>query len=310
MPNQDEGESGGACSHGERMSRAEHRLLGELIGERFGIAFPPHKRRALEAKLRPRIAALGLPGFREYYRLLRSGANGGEAEWEHLAEQVTNNETFFFRETRQFTALFEEGLDTLKPATALPGVLRLLCAGCSSGEEPYTLSIFASQSFVRLAGTVMAIDAFDLDPSRVEMARRAEYGPGALRTATAEQVERYFLPLPDGRRALRPPFRAGVRFTRANLLDLETFRGSLPYDAVFCRNVLIYFSEEAIRRAVDHFAAVLRPGGLLFLGASESIIGQSECFEAVRFTGTLGYRRVGRRGGPRLAVRPRPRGER
>lgn len=299
------------------MSREDHRLLGELIGGRFGISFPPHKRRALESKLRPRLEALGLPGYREYYRLLRSSgaaASGmparsggrGESEWEHLAEQVTNNETFFFRETQQFTALFEEGLDTLKPATALPGVLRLLCAGCSSGEEPYTLSIFASQSFVRLAGTMVAIDAFDLDASRVEMARRAEYGPGALRIATAEQVERYFLPLPEGRWALRSSFRAGVRFSRGNLLDLETFRGSLAYDAVFCRNVLIYFSEEAIRRAVENFATVLRPGGLLFLGASESIIGLSECFEAVRFTGTLGYRRVGRRGGPRLAIRPRP----
>jgi chemotaxis protein methyltransferase CheR len=138
------------------------------------------------------------------------------------------------------------------------------------------------------------------------MARRAEYGPGSLRTTTAEQVERYFLPVQEERWALRPSFRAGVRFTRGNILDLETFRGSLPYDVVFCRNVLIYFSEEAIRRAVDHFAAVLRPGGLLFLGASESIIGLSESFEAVRFTGTLGYRRVGRRGGPRLAVRPQP----
>jgi chemotaxis protein methyltransferase CheR len=295
------------------MSREEHRLLGELIGARFGISFPPHKRRALEAKLRPRLEALGLPGFQEYYRLLRSSpepATGGDSEWVHLAEQVTNNETFFFRETQQFSALFEEGLDTLRPATALPGVLRLLCAGCSSGEEPYTLSIFASQSFVRLAGTVVAIDAFDLDPSRVEMARRAEYGPGALRTATPEQLERYFLPLQEGRWALRSSFRSGVRFTRANILDLETFRGSLPYDAVFCRNVLIYFSEEATRRAVDHFAAVLRPGGLLFLGASESIIGLSDCFETVRFTGTLGYRRVGPRSGPRLAARPRAGGAR
>ncbi|HEX2223254.1 MAG TPA: protein-glutamate O-methyltransferase CheR [Thermoanaerobaculia bacterium] len=303
------------------MSREEHRLLGDLIGARFGISFPPHKRRALEAKLRPRLETLGLPGFQEYYRLLRSSPDlaGGpsapnalnaDTEWVHLAEQVTNNETFFFRETQQFTALFDEGLETLRPATALPGVLRLLCAGCSSGEEPYTLSIFASQSFVRLAGTVVAIDAFDIDPSRVEMARRAEYGPGALRTATPEQLERYFLPLPEGRWALRSSFRSGVRFTRANILDLETFRGSLSYDAVFCRNVLIYFSEEAIRRAVDHFATVLRPGGLLFLGASESIIGLSDCFETVRFTGTLGYRRVGPRSGPRLGARPRARGAR
>lgn len=174
-----------------RMGRDEYRLLNELIGQRFGISFPPHKRRSLAARLEPRLETLGVTGFLEYYRLLRDGTDG---EWERLAELVTNNETFFFRETQQFVALFGEALDGLRSAAAQPGALRLLCAGCSSGEEAYTLGIFASQSFVRLAGTTVGIDAFDLDSSRIEMARRAEYGRGALRTASAEQLDRYFLP--------------------------------------------------------------------------------------------------------------------
>jgi chemotaxis protein methyltransferase CheR len=280
------------------MSRDEYLLLNELIGGRFGISFPPHKRRALASRLEPRLQSLRLTSFLEYSRLLRGGPAG---EWDRLAELVTNNETFFFRETQQFVALFDEALDGLRPAAAPSGALRLLCAGCSSGEEAYTLSIFAAQSFVRLAGLPVGIDAFDLDSSRVEMARRAEYGRGALRTASPEQVERYFQPLPatfpgpggeTERWVLRPSFRTGVRFHLANILDLRTFRAPHLYDAVFCRNVLIYFSPAAIRRAVEHFAAVLRPGGLLFLGASESIIGLSECFETVRFAGTLGYRRI------------------
>ena len=295
MSNEEEQEGGAD----RRMSRDEYLLLNGLIGDRFGISFPPHKRRALASRLEPRLQALRLASFLEYSRLLRGGTDG---EWERLAELVTNNETFFFRETQQFVALFDEALDGLRPAAAPSGALRLLCAGCSSGEEAYTLSIFAAQSFVRLAGLTVAIDAFDLDSSRVEMARRAEYGRGALRIASPEQVERYFQPLPatgspgsvgeKERWVLRPSFRAGVRFHRANILDLRTFRAPHFYDAVFCRNVLIYFSPTAIRRAVEHFAAVLRPGGLLFLGASESIIGLSECFETVRFAGTLGYRRI------------------
>lgn len=278
-----------------RMNRDEYLLLNGLIGDRFGISFPPHKRSALASRLEPRLQTLRLSSFLEYYRRLREE---GDGEWERLAEVVTNNETFFFRETQQFAALFDEALDELRPAASAAGALRLLCAGCSSGEEAYTVSIFAAQSFVRLAGMPVGIDAFDLDSSRVEMARRAEYGRGALRTASPEQVERYFQPVPavpggeTERWALRPSFRAGVRFYRANILDLRTFRGPHLYDAVFCRNVLIYFSPAAIRRAVEHFAAVLRPGGLLFLGASESIIGLSECFETVRFAGTLGYRRI------------------
>ncbi|HTQ81518.1 MAG TPA: protein-glutamate O-methyltransferase CheR, partial [Thermoanaerobaculia bacterium] len=205
-------------------------------------------------------------------------------------------ETFFFRETHQFEALLDSALEELKAGAAVPGSLRLLSAGCSSGEEPYTLGIFARQSFVRLAATTVVIEAFDVDASRIEMARRAEYGRTSLRALTPEQIERYFtvVSTEPERWALKPAFRSGVRFAHGNILDYASFGYEPPYDAVFCRNVLIYFTEPALHLAVHHFARVLRPGGLLFLGASESIIGLSDRFETVRLRDTIAYRKVGR----------------
>ena len=126
-----------------------------------------------------------------------------------------------------------------------------------------------------------------------EMARAAEYGPNSLRALTEEQIAGYFRLEPSGRYRLRLPYREGVEIAHGNLLDPRSYRCPPLYDAIFCRNVLIYFSEAALHRAIDSFAQALAPGGLLFLGHSESIIGLSPHFTTVRFRRCLGYRRVG-----------------
>ncbi len=292
----------------EPMTHEEYLLLNELIAGEIGVAFPEHKREVLEARLRPHLQALRLRRYLDYYYLLQAG---DEAERRLLAQLVTNNETYFFRETQQFEVLFEHAFDDLKAGAAMPGGLRLLSAGCSSGEEVYTLSIIARQNFVRLAGTSLTIDAFDVDTTRVEAARRGEYSGASFRATTREQLERYFVPVPgDGtagsgavaqslglpgstnRYAVKTFFHGGLRFNPGNILELDSFATPVAYDAVFCRNVFIYFSEPALHRAVANFAAVLRRGGLLFLGHSESIIGMSERFETVRLHNLIAYRKV------------------
>ena len=275
------------------LTQEEYLLFNELISAQFGISYPEHKREVLEMRLRPRLQTLRLDRYLDYYLLIQCDPR---LERERLAELVTNNETFFFRETHQFDALFEDGVELLRRSSDDPSSLRLLCAGCSSGEEPYTLAIYARQNFVRLAGTNVSIDAFDVDTSRIEMARRAEYGRSSLRATTPEQVQRYFSvngTNGTGHVTLKPLFRNGVHFAWGNILDLPSFRPRVPYDAVFCRNVLIYFSEPGLHRAIRHFAEVLRPGGLLFLGHSESIIGLSDQFETVRLSHAIAYRKVG-----------------
>ncbi|MEW6364619.1 MAG: protein-glutamate O-methyltransferase CheR [Acidobacteriota bacterium] len=271
-----------------RPSREEMEMLNEFVSGCTGLYFPEHKIEILQSRLLPRLQALGLRRFGEYYAYLQANIDG---ELGVLTQLITNNETYFFRETHQFTAFFES-LDKLKTGAMERGALRLLCAGCSSGEEAYTLNIFAKENQYRYRGVDLTIDAFDIDSTRLEIAQGAEYGQYSLRGLDEATIARYFRKGENGRYALREPYRTGVKFSRGNLLDLSTFQKYVPYDAIFCRNVIIYFSEPAIHKSVHNLAVCIRMGGLLFLGHSESIIGLSPCFEAVRVSDCIAYKRV------------------
>lgn len=273
------------------LSEEEFRLLRDFIHERFGLYFDGTQRSSLRSRLAPRLDLLGLLSFEDYYRYLRF-APERKAEQQRMVSHLTNNETYFFRETDQFKDLFGETLQALKATAMVPGRLRFLCAGCSSGEEPHTLSIFRREHRAALGDTKLEIEGFDIDPDRLQMAREAVYGPNSLRALDATQLERYFEDRDGGNHLLKDLFRDGVRFSPGNILERSTYQKPSPYDVVFCRNVLIYFSEAALHRAIDNFAGVLRPGGLLFLGHSESIIGLSRFFETVRLERCIAYKRV------------------
>lgn len=276
------------------LSEDELHLLNEVLSARFGLFFPESKSEILASRLRPRLVAHGLARYMDYYVMLKSANGSGvPAEIPHLVAAVTNHETYFFRETHQFEALFDHGLAALQAAGVAHNELRLLCAGCASGEEPYTLNIHAVENRFRCCLRNVHVDAFDLDAVAVDRARQAEYGRRALRGLSPEQTARYFTQRDNGRFHLKAPFRRGVRFNIGNIVDPTSFPVMAAYDAVFCRNVLIYFSDDAIQRAVRNFAHCLRPGGLLFLGHSESIIGRSDRFEPVALGSCMAYRHLG-----------------
>ena len=266
----------------------EYQLLNEFISERFGIYFPDGKQMVLANRLRPRLQALGLNRYMDYYLLLQYRL---DSEQEHLTRLVTNNETYFFRETTQFEALLEEAAEPLLAGATVGGSLRILCAGCSSGEEPYTLNAFAKGRPHALNGARLSIDAFDIDARRLRTAIDGVYGPSSLRATSEEQIHRYIARGGVDQFSLRERYRQDVEFRLGNILEPSTYRASAPYDVLFCRNVFIYFAEAALRRALANFASVLRPGGLLFLGHAESIIGISDDFETVRMARCIAYRR-------------------
>ncbi len=263
-------------------------LFNEFFSSKFGLYFPEHKLEILESRLLPRLRANGVQRFMDYYLLLQYDL---KRELDPLTRAVTNNESYFFRETTQFEALNGALLDELCQGGPRPGKLRLLSAGCSSGEEPYTLNIFVRGFPVALKPETLTIDGVDIDSERLEMARRAVYRPSSLRVLSPEQTSRYFAPHPIAGFELRQTFRRGVRFSHGNILDLGSFPNSDPYDIVFCRNVLIYFSESALKSAIENFARIVRPGGILFLGHSESIIGLTKSFQTERFGSCIAYRR-------------------
>jgi chemotaxis protein methyltransferase CheR len=268
------------------MTSEEHRLLDEFVSELFGLHFPEEKRDILASRLEPRLQSLHLHRYLDYYLMLQYDS---DEEVERLSQLVSNNETYFFREIRQFEALFEEGLDRLARTATSPS-LRILCAGCSSGEEPYTLSMMAADHGAKLLGRNLTIDGIDIDHSRLSAAERAAYKTRSLRVASENQIRDYFSRNGDEYELL-PKYRKNINFSHGNILDLRTYPSS-GYDAIFCRNVLIYFSEEALHKAVENFTAALRPGGLLFLGHSESIIGMSPLLETVRLNRCIAYERT------------------
>lgn len=268
----------------------EFLLLNEVLTSRFGLHFPPHKKDILASRLRPRLAARHVRSFFDYYLAVRHDRNG---EIERFVEAVTNHETYFFREIHQFEALLDAAARDPSPGWGPASRrLRVLSAGCSTGEEAYTLSIHARNRAGSSAPLEVEIDAFDLDRHCLELARAAEYGPHSLRGLSEDQRHRYFRRRDEERFELRTIYRHGVQFRTGNILDVATFPAPGPYDAVFCRNVFIYFAEAAMLRSLENFATVLRPGGLLFLGHSESAIGLCPCFETVRLDRCLAYRKV------------------
>jgi chemotaxis protein methyltransferase CheR len=268
----------------------EHRLLDEVLTRSFGLTFPPGRRELLRLRLEPRLRELKLRRFMDYYLLLQCDGAAARKELWHLAHRVTNNETYFFREIEPISALYRAAVTDLDSPVGTDGELRVLCAGCSSGEEAYTLAILARENRCSLAGLSVEVHAFDVDCCRLRMAQRAVYGPSSLRAVEAGRLGCYFEPVDDTLHRLRAELRQKVHFFEANIVRPDTYCRAVPYDVVFCRNVLIYFSEESIRRAVACFARVMRPGGLLFLGHAESIIGIDPAFEAVRLGRSIAYR--------------------
>jgi len=262
-------------------------LFNELFSNRFGLHFPEHKLEILESRLLPRLLANRVQRYMDYYLLLQYDL---KRELDPLTRAITNNESYFFREIAQFEALDGQLLDDLQRRTQ-SGQLKFLSAGCSSGEEAYTLNIIARGFPATLGQEALRIDGIDLDSERLAMARKAVYRPTSLRALTREQTDRYFTRLEGEYFELRPGFRRGVEFSPGNILEPDSFPQQ-RYDAIFCRNVLIYFSEEALKSAIDTFAKWVRPGGLLFLGHSESIIGLTKVFQAERLGPCIAYRRM------------------
>ncbi len=273
---------------GPSLSPDEFRLLRDLLYDHCGIMFREEMSYLMERRLRARLGALGLPTFESYHRYLRYDGNR-RAELEAAIEALTTNETYFFREPNQLRAFSEEVLPQLAARNAASRRLRIWSAGCSTGEECYTLAILIHQSGLFRDWEV---EVFGSDISRkvLTAARQAEYSPSALR-ATGEELKRSYFKLVDGRFSPRADVRAWVSFGHLNLLDGEILQGLPQVDVVFCRNVMIYFDQAARRRVLKTLYRRLVPGGFLFLGHSESLISTTADFELVHLLHDVAYRK-------------------
>jgi chemotaxis protein methyltransferase CheR len=257
------------------LSDVEFRLLRDAIADRFGIHYDDGKQFLLQSRLQGRLLKRSVADFGAYYRFLSTNP-ARELEWDELASVLTNNETYFFRERAQLEVLGAEVVDEWLRRPA--GALSVWSAACSTGEEPYSLAIALLEGR-RLSPVQIRIKAGDLSPRALERCAAGFYREISLRAAPPELVSKYFQPTSSGGFRIVAEVKRMVEFFRINLLDAEAVARAGPVDAVFCRNVLIYFERATQRRVVDLFAAALRPGGFLFLGHVESMLRLSDRYE-------------------------------
>jgi chemotaxis protein methyltransferase CheR len=276
----------------QSVTRHELERFRATIIRGIGLQFDDAKLGFLGEVLERRLDKLGRPGA-AYLSELEQGRWHGE--FTALAQELTVGETYFFRNNEQFRALAEVALPERIRANGaapigLPKTLRLLSAGCASGEEAYSMAIVARTTVTDACCDVL-IRAVDLNPSALAKAARARYSSWALRDTPADIQRQWFRP--DGREMiLDEALRAAVRFGAGNLAsdDPELWQPG-AYDVVFCRNVLMYFSPEQMCAAIARIAQSLAPGGFLFLGHAETLRGVSEAFHLRHTHGTFYYER-------------------
>jgi chemotaxis protein methyltransferase CheR len=270
------------------MTDEEFRLLRDYIYEQCGIYLPEPMKFLLERRLRPRLAVFGLVNFREYYRLLKYGRDQHK-EFDEVTERITTNETYFFRGESQLLAFSEELVPELVRMRQPPRPIRIWSAGCSSGEEPYTLAMLMKES-AAARGVPFEIFGNDISRKVLKMAREAIYRDSSFRQTEARHMERWFER--DGlARRLRDEIKGCVTFGHLNLMDEGAMAMIRDVDLVFCRNVMIYFAPESRKRLLDVLFRKLRPGGYLVLGHSESLVNLSTQFELVPLRHDIVYRK-------------------
>lgn len=266
----------------------EYRLLRDLFSSRIGVQLGPESRFAMERRLRERLAILKLTTFAEYYQYLRFNPAAG-AEWEEATELLTTNETYFFREDYQLRSFKNEVLPILISQAKARRRLSIWSAGCSTGEEVYTIAILLSES-LGLTGWELRVYGSDISKRCIAAARRGVYGQASFRAMPDDYKRRYFVEKSDGF-YVTERIRAVCHFGQMNLLEEEKARLLGRADAVFCRNVMIYFDTYARKRVIDIFAERLYPGGVLLLGHSESLLNVSTAFELLHLKEDLVYKK-------------------
>ncbi len=263
----------------------------DFVYERSGLYFPENRVDFLRSRLASRITANNLKGFDEYLQLLEK--NGSE-ELSALFDSITTQETSFFRNTQQLKALQNHVLPEILDLQRKRGqnALRVWSAGCSTGEEPYTLAIIAMEVLKEeLAHWDVQIHATDISRSALKVAEEGIYSEYTLRSIPRLIFEKYFIPAARGRFAVRDDVKRCVSFSYSNLKEMSDGQPQERIHIIFCRNVIIYFDDAFRRRIVNHFFNCLSPGGYLFLGQSESLYAISKAFRLIHFLGTIVYRK-------------------
>ena len=272
---------------GDEERAQEFEELLEYLWRSRGFDFSAYKRSSLGRRVQKRMQASGIENYLGYSDYLEAHPQ----EFTLLFNTILINVTSFFRDPQTWEFMASDVIPRILADRNGDGAIRVWSAGCSSGEEPYSLSIALHNAGLALAGITWEIDACDLNAERVARAQEALYAEGSLRACDPEARRKYFVAEAGGFR-LREKYRAGVRVFHTNLMAPNGVLGWSVYDAILCRNLLIYLSEDAFTSAISLFARSLLPGGYLFLGHSESLLDRKTAFAPAMVGGAVVYRKL------------------
>lgn len=259
-----------------KMTDDDFKQLSRFVRENWGIKLEANKKLMLEGRLRKRLSQLNMRSYKEYCTYLFS-PEGQEQEPAQMIDLVSTNKTDFFREADHFVYLTEKALPRLQSAGAVgPNKpFKIWSAGCSSGEEPYTMAMVLSDYAAQQRGFRFSILASDISTRVLQTAMMAIYPESRIESVPLEMRKRYMMrsKSPDNPQIrFVPEIRKLIRFERINFMELDSHPIE-RFHVIFCRNVIIYFDRTTQEQLLNRFAQRLEPGGYLFLGHSEALTG-------------------------------------
>jgi len=266
------------------LTDAQFERISQLVRKLCGINLHTGKRELVKARLSKRLRSLGLSSFGDYVDFVQHDRTGNELT--AMLDAISTNLTSFFREPAHFEYLARSVIArAVDGAERIGRGLRLWSAGCSSGEEPYSMAITVAESIPDLSRWDAKVLATDLSTDMLTRAAEGVYPKGRLQTLPPLIRGKYFTCVdtgPDRHYRVNGPLRKLVHFARLNLMGQWPMSG--PFDAIFCRNVMIYFDKPTQARLIERFWELLGPGGTLFIGHSESLAGVQHRFRYVQPT--------------------------
>ena len=266
-------------------TRKDFDFLSKTINERTGIVVSEDKFNMFYSRLSRRVRALKLGSFREYCDVVQNDRDGNETN--ELINAITTNLTAFFRENHHFEYLSKTVIPELQAKNS-DRKIKIWSAGCSTGEEPYSLAITLKESSLSPQWDLQ-LQATDLDSNVLETASRGIYAMSRVEGMSQQRLKRWFYRgkgSQQGMVKVKPELNRIISFAQLNLMDNWRVE---PQDIIFCRNVIIYFNKETKARLVEKYANSLKPGGYLFIGHSESLYKITDRFELI---GNTIYRKV------------------
>jgi len=273
------------------MQTEEFRLIREFVVEEFGLIIDEARLNYISTRLLPHLEELSLETFRDYYTSLKFSPRGS-GEQQKFISIITNNETYFFREESQLRVVTEHVAPLLKEKKQRSGQkkIRIYSAGCSSGEEVYTLAMMLLESGHFLWDWDIQVTGIDIDREMILRAEEGVYSGRAFQSTPQSYLDKYFTRTGESFQ-VKDCLRNVTRFVEGNLLRLDAFNNHDLADIIFCRNVFIYFNDDTVRKIVDGFAELLHPEGFLFLGHSESLSRITSRYQPIRYPGAIVYRK-------------------